>query len=133
MIIDIPYVTYQHNMKYPQSPSGVLSYTIPASCRSARNILTAFYTSYSETISTNTNFTLNVDSTSQRVKNGCIGYQYRIGSESYPSFEKTDVKGPLNGQMLSWVQLALDQHGNTIKDCCFKPNEFYAVNKVKVR
>jgi len=68
MSIDIPYVSYQHNMKFQQSPNGILSYTIPASCRSARNILTAFYTPYNETISTLTNFTLNVDSIAKELK-----------------------------------------------------------------
>lgn len=131
--INIPYVSYQHSMKYLPSPGGLQSFTIPSSCRSAVAIISAFYSAYSETISTATNFTHNVDSTSQTLKNGCTGYVYRVGSEMFPTSEKADVSGTFNGQMLTWAQLALQSHGNTLQDVSFKPNEFFAVNPVRVQ
>ena len=67
--INIPYTSYQHSLKYLKSPSGLQSFTISSSCRSAVAVISAFYTAYSETISTTTNFTHNVDSISQTVKN----------------------------------------------------------------
>ena len=131
--INIPFISYQHSMKYLDSPQGVQSFTIPSSCRSAVSIISAFYTHYSEAVSTTTNFTHNVDSISQTVKNGCTSYVYRVGSEMYPSSERADVSGPFNGQMLSWAQLALQSHGNTLQDVSFKPNEFFSTNRVLVR
>jgi hypothetical protein len=120
-------------MKYLQSPNGLQSFTINSSCRSAVAIISAFYSAYSETISTATNFTHNVDSTSQTLKNGCTSYRYRVGSEIFPSSEGADVSGTFNSQLLSWAQLALQSHGNTLQDVSFKPNEFFAVNPVRVQ
>lgn len=130
--IEIPYVSYQHNMKYANSvPVGPYSFTIPASCRSARSIISAFYSVYSETISTATNFTVNVDSVSQTIKNGCVSYSYKIGSEQYPSFDKADVSGVFNGEMLAWNLLALGVHGNTLQHTSIKPQELFVQNRVK--
>lgn len=130
--IEIPYASYQHNMRYQQNvPTGTLSFTIPASVRSAKAVISAFYSVYSETISTATNFTVNVDSVSQTIKNGCASYVYKIGSEQYPSFDRADTSGVFNGEMLAWGLLGLGVHGNTLQDVSFKPNEFFPVNRVK--
>ena len=39
----------------------------------------------------------------------------------------------VNSQLLSWAQLALQSHGNTLQDVSFKPKEFFAVNPVRVK
>jgi hypothetical protein len=110
------------------SPATAISFQVPASCRSARAMLMAKY--YSNSDSVDATYTPNYQSISTTVKDGATYYQFRIGSNQYPSYGRANTQGASNGEALSHVMMALGKFNQEEKCCSMKWNNYLAINNV---
>jgi hypothetical protein len=125
----IPYkfMDFMHNLK-SLSAAAAQSVDIPCNARSVRAIISGKYYSNSEVV--NANYTPAYPSVSSAVKSGATYYQYKIGSESFPSFGRANCSGIANGENLQLTLSAMGVSGEIGAAGSLKPSHYLAQNNL---
>jgi hypothetical protein len=121
--IPLHFIGFQHNQK-SLSAASVQNVNIPCRVRSARSIITARY--YPNSDEVNATYTPNYKSISNAVKCGTTYYEFRIGSQRYPEYGRSNVAGLTSGENMALSRQALGIHDGIEAGASLSRDDYFA-------